>query len=61
VETTQEVKAELLGPNEAHREALEELLHLKLYFSIHASARQYYILKQFGNVSEISQKEMASD
>jgi ribonuclease G len=61
VETTQEVKAELLGPNEAHREALEELLHLKLYFSIQASARHYYILKQFGNVSKISQKEIASD
>ncbi|MFL6556577.1 MAG: ribonuclease E/G, partial [Bacillus sp. (in: firmicutes)] len=56
VETTQEVKEELLGPNEAHREALEELLHFKLYFSVQASARHYYLLKQFGNVREISQK-----
>lgn len=61
VETTEEVKAELLGPNEAHREALEELLHLRLYFSVQPSARHYYILKQFGNVSEISLKELDSD
>jgi ribonuclease G len=60
VETTQAVKEELLGPNEAHREALEELLHFKLYFSIQGSAHHYYILKQFGNVSEISQKAFDS-
>ncbi|MEH7500691.1 Rne/Rng family ribonuclease [Neobacillus drentensis] len=60
VETTQAVKEELLGLNEAHREALEELLHFKLYFSVQASAHHYYILKQFGNVHEISQKAFES-
>ncbi|MBT2727081.1 Rne/Rng family ribonuclease [Bacillus sp. ISL-75] len=60
VETTQAVKEVLLGPNEAHREALEELMHIKLYFSVQPSARHYYILKQFGNVSEISQKAFDS-
>jgi ribonuclease G len=61
VETTEAVKAELLGPNEAHREAIEELLHLKLYFSVQPSARHYYLLKQFGTVNEISLKELDSD
>ncbi|MFL6517326.1 MAG: ribonuclease E/G, partial [Bacillus sp. (in: firmicutes)] len=56
VETTQAVKEVLLGPNEAHRQALEELMHIKLYFSVQPSARHYYHLKQFGDVSEISQK-----
>jgi ribonuclease G len=56
VETTLAVKEVLLGPNEAHREALEELLHFKLYFSVQPSAAHYYSLKQFGNVNEISQK-----
>lgn len=60
VETTAEVKRELLGPNEAHREALEELIHLKLYFSIQSSAHHFYIIKQFGNVSEISPKAFGS-
>jgi ribonuclease G len=61
VETTQAVKDELLGPNEAHREALEELLQLKLFFSVQSSARHYFTLKQFGSVFEISSKEFSSD
>ncbi|MEH7304958.1 Rne/Rng family ribonuclease [Neobacillus drentensis] len=56
VETTAEVKEQFLGPNEAHREALEELLHLKFYFSIQPSNRHYYVLKQFGDVNEIAHK-----
>jgi ribonuclease G len=60
VETTKEVKEALLGPNEAHREALEDLLHFKLYFLIQPSVDCYYILKQFGNVSEISDKAIDS-
>jgi ribonuclease G len=58
VETTAEVKNQLLGPNEAHRESLEEFLHFKLYFSIQPSNRHYYVLKQFGNVNEIAPKEL---
>jgi ribonuclease G len=54
VETTKEVKAAFLGPNEAHRDELEELLQLKLYFSVLPSSHHYYFLKQFGNSSEIS-------
>ena len=57
IETTIEVKEVLLGPNEAHREALEDLLHLKLYFSIQSSIPHYYVLKQFGDEEVLSQKE----
>ncbi|WP_084374912.1 Rne/Rng family ribonuclease [Neobacillus soli] len=56
VETTKEVKETLLGPNEAHRDGLEDLLHLKLYFSIQSAAKPYYLLKQFGNEKELAQK-----
>ncbi len=58
IETTQEVKEALLGPDEAHREALEELLHVRLYFSIEQAAKPYYILKQFGTKDAISQKRI---
>ncbi|MEH7074199.1 Rne/Rng family ribonuclease [Neobacillus drentensis] len=60
IETTNEIKEHLLGPNGAYLEALEELLHFKLYFSIQPSNRPYYVLKQFGNVSEIAQKGLDS-
>ncbi|MFF2447709.1 Rne/Rng family ribonuclease [Neobacillus sp. NPDC058068] len=56
VETTDEVKAALLGPNEAHKETLTGMLNLKLYFSIQAAAKPYYILKQFGEERDISLK-----
>ncbi len=56
VETTKEVKEALLGENDAYREVLEDLLHVKIYFSIHASAKPYYVLKQFGDDQDISLK-----
>ncbi|PLS01343.1 Rne/Rng family ribonuclease [Neobacillus cucumis] len=56
VETTPEVKEALLGPNETHREVLEELLHLKLYFILQPTLPHFYQLKQFGTKEEISQK-----
>ncbi|WP_413308500.1 Rne/Rng family ribonuclease [Bacillus sp. 1P10SD] len=58
VETTQEVKDALLGRNEAHREVLEDLLRVTLYFSIQPSERHSYQLKQFGTIQEISQRAM---
>ncbi|MCM3725281.1 Rne/Rng family ribonuclease [Neobacillus cucumis] len=59
VETTPEVKEALLGENEAHREVLEEeLLHLKLYFTLQHTLPHFYQLKQFGDVKELSQKEL---
>jgi ribonuclease G len=56
VETTKEVKEAFAGPNEAFHEALEESLQLKIYFSVKTSPDHYYILKQFGEMSEISRK-----
>lgn len=56
VETTKDVKVAFTGPNEAFIEALEESLHLKIYFSVQASAKHYYVVKQFGDIREISQK-----
>ncbi|EKN65848.1 ribonuclease, Rne/Rng family protein [Neobacillus bataviensis LMG 21833] len=56
IETTKEVKEALLGENEAHRKTLEELLQLKLYFSIQQAAKPYYVLKQFGDDQDISLK-----
>jgi len=56
IETTYEVKEALLGENEAHRAALEELLQIKLYFSIQQAAKPYYVLKQFGDDQDISLK-----
>ena len=57
IETTPEVKEALLGTNETHREVLEELLHLNLYFTLQPSLPHFYELKQFGDVEELSQKE----
>ena len=58
IETNPEVKEALLGTNEAYREVLEELLHLKLYFTLQPSLPYFYQLKQFGDVEELSQKEL---
>lgn len=56
VETTKEVKELLLGANEEHRKALEDLLHFKVFFSMKSSVEPYYVIKQFGDVHEVSQK-----
>ena len=56
IETTLEVKETLLGADYAHRKVLEDLLHVKLYFSIQPSAKPYYVLKQFGDDQDISLK-----
>jgi ribonuclease G len=58
IETNPEVKEALLGTNEAYREVLEELLHLKLYFTLQPSLPYFYQLKQFGDVEDLSQKEL---
>jgi ribonuclease G len=55
IETTEEVKGALLG-NGSYADTLEELLGLKLFFQINSSAAHYYSIKQFGDVSVISQK-----
>ncbi|MEH7093873.1 Rne/Rng family ribonuclease [Neobacillus vireti] len=55
--TTPEVKEALLGTDEAHREVLEELLHLRLYFTLQPALPHFYQLKQFGHDDELSQKE----
>lgn len=52
IETTPEVKQALLG----HLELLEEILHLKVYFSTVPAIHHHYVLKQFGKEEEISQK-----
>ncbi|MEH7417133.1 Rne/Rng family ribonuclease [Neobacillus drentensis] len=57
IETTPEVKEALLGTNETHKQVLEELLHLKLYFILQESLPYYYQLKQFGTAEELAQKE----
>ncbi|MEH7106619.1 Rne/Rng family ribonuclease [Bacillus sp. JJ1764] len=56
IETTNEVKAALLGDNEIHRQVLEDLLHMKLCFTTTATSKPYYLIKQFGTESEIAQK-----
>ncbi|CRK84293.1 Rne/Rng family ribonuclease [Neobacillus massiliamazoniensis] len=56
VETTKEVKEAFAGPNETFQAAFEESLQLKIYFSVKTSHEHYYILKQFGEMSEISRK-----
>ncbi|WHY84867.1 Rne/Rng family ribonuclease [Neobacillus novalis] len=56
IETTREVKEALLGPKEAHKEALTGMLNVKLYFSIQAAEKPFYILKQFGEERDISLK-----
>ncbi|WHY76336.1 Rne/Rng family ribonuclease [Neobacillus sp. WH10] len=56
IEATREVKDTLLGADHAHIKVLEDLLHVKLYFSIQPSAKPYYVLKQFGDDKDISVK-----
>lgn len=52
IETTPEVKQALFG----HLELLEEILHIKVYFSTVPAVRHHYVLKQFGTDEEVSQK-----
>lgn len=56
VETTKEVKEAFTGPNEAYQAVLEESLHVKIFFSVKTSPEHFYILKQFGEMCEISRK-----
>lgn len=56
IETTKQVKTALLGHNNEYQTDLEELLHLKLFFSIQPSVIPYYLVKQFGQADEISEK-----
>ncbi|WP_066365543.1 Rne/Rng family ribonuclease [Neobacillus fumarioli] len=56
VETTNEVKEALFGPDEAFRAELEGMLHFTIYFSIKPSLEPYYLIKQFGKESEIASK-----
>ncbi|MCM3765435.1 Rne/Rng family ribonuclease [Neobacillus niacini] len=58
IETTKAVVEALLGPNNEHKDAVESLLHLKLFFSIRHGDKPYYLLKQFGVVSEIAEKSV---
>jgi ribonuclease G len=56
IQTTKAVKEALLGDNNEHREALETLLHMKLFFSLTDADKPYYLVKQFGEESEIAEK-----
>ncbi len=56
IETTPDVQTALLGPNEEHRGLLEQMIHLKLYFTLHPSIEPYYVVKQFGEEAEVAQK-----
>lgn len=56
IETTKAVKAALLGSHGEYQEDLEELLDLKLFFSIQSSAVPYYLVKQFGEAADLSEK-----
>ncbi|WP_042459170.1 Rne/Rng family ribonuclease [Neobacillus dielmonensis] len=60
IETTPDVKTALLGPEEEHRGLLEQMVQLKLYFSLQHSVEPYYVLKQFGDGDEIAQKAVES-
>lgn len=57
IETTNGVKEAFLGFNENYKSTIEELMHMKVYFSIKPSVDHYYLLKQFGTVEELSQKD----
>ncbi|MED3623688.1 Rne/Rng family ribonuclease [Neobacillus thermocopriae] len=52
VETTEAVRTALLS----HKDFLEQSLQLKIYFLTKPSTHHYFILKQFGDEREISQK-----
>jgi ribonuclease G len=52
IETTKEVK-QLLLP---HLERLEEWLHFKVLFITLPSSHHHYVIKQFGDVDELTQK-----
>ncbi|MDR7001494.1 Rne/Rng family ribonuclease [Neobacillus niacini] len=52
VETTKEVKEAMSD----HLKFLEESLHFKVYFSLQSNISHYYLLKQFGEKGEITQK-----
>ncbi|WP_462412369.1 Rne/Rng family ribonuclease [Neobacillus sp. Marseille-QA0830] len=56
IETTPEVKTALLGGNEEHRGPLEQMVGLKLHFSLQPAAAPYYVVKQFGDAAGIAQK-----
>ncbi len=57
IETTPEVKEMLLGVDGAHKDMLEELLKVKLYFTLQPALPHYYQLNQFGDADELALKE----
>lgn len=56
VETTKEVQAAFEGPDKDFVGRFEEMIHLKIFFSIRTNPIPFYRLRQFGETEEISRK-----
>lgn len=56
VETNQAVKAAFEGPKKDFLNQLEEITHLKIFFSLQPEPIPFYRLKQFGEIEEIASK-----
>lgn len=56
IDATKEVKEVFEGPNKIYQNHFEEAANLKIYFSIQPKKVPYYLVRQFGNASEIHLK-----
>lgn len=53
IETTDEVKDILIGEQKVHQRRLEEIIGLKLHFSVKEASKPFYAIKQIGNLADI--------
>lgn len=56
IETTSEVREIFAGEHNIHQTRLEEIIGLKIYFSIYEAAKPYYVIRQIGSIKSIRAK-----
>ena len=56
IETTEAVGQIFSGEKNEHLDRLEETLGLKILFTIVASAKPFYLIRQFGSLKELANK-----
>lgn len=56
IETTDEVRTVFAGESNIHQKTVEEIMGLKIFFTIKEAPKPYYLIRQLGALKEIEQK-----
>lgn len=56
IETTADVKDVFAGESNIHQKMLEEIIGMKIFYTIQEAPKPYYLIRQLGELKEIEQK-----